>query len=294
MRRIVFMLALAMVLASSGCVWKSDFESKVMEADSLQKDKAGLQAAIIAKDKEIADLKQKIEQLTKEKAALQQQNASLQQQNADIKGALEGTKSQLAKELVDVKGQLATCLVQRNDLQSQRDQLAREKAAALEEKDRAIAQVKTTYDSLVNELKSEIKEGEIQITQLKDKLTVNMVEKVLFDSGSAVIKKNGTKVLDRVAEILKALKDRQINIEGHTDNVPISSRLADKFPSNWELATARATTVVRYLQERGVDPRFLSAEGYGEFRPVAPNDTDENKAKNRRIEIVLVPLEGSK
>lgn len=118
-----------------------------------------------------------------------------------------------------------------------------------------------------------------------------MVEKILFDSGSAEIKKEGKKVLDRVVEILKNVKDRQINIEGHTDNVPISPRLAQKFPTNWELSTARATNVVRYLQEKGIDPALLSATGYAEYRPVSPNDTEEGRAKNRRIEIVLVPLE---
>ena len=121
-----------------------------------------------------------------------------------------------------------------------------------------------------------------------------MVEKILFDSGSAVIKKDGKKVLDRVADILKTIKNQQIKVEGHTDNAPISSRLADRFPTNWELSTARATTVVRYLQERGLDPALLSAEGYAEYRPVAANDTDDNKAKNRRIEIVLIPMRAEK
>ncbi len=80
-------------------------------------------------------------------------------------------------------------------------------------------------------------------------------------------------------------------MEGHTDNVPIGPAIIDKFPTNWELSTARATTVVRYLQERGVNPGYLSAEGYSEYRPVAPNDTEEGKSKNRRIEIVLIPLD---
>jgi chemotaxis protein MotB len=172
--------------------------------------------------------------------------------------------------------------------------VSQEKEAAIAEKERAIAGVKSTYDSLVSELKQEIKQGEVQITQLKDKLTVNMVEKILFDSGSAVIKKNGTRVLDRVAEILKGLSGQQIKVEGHTDNVPIGPGLAEKFPTNWELSTARATTVVRYLQGRGVSPTVLSAEGYADYRPVSPNDTDEGKAKNRRIEIVLIPLDAAR
>ncbi len=83
-------------------------------------------------------------------------------------------------------------------------------------------------------------------------------------------------------------------MEGHTDNVPIGSRLAERFPSNWELSTARATTVARYLQDKGIDPKLLSACGYSEFRPVSPNDTDENKAKNRRIEIALIPKDADR
>jgi len=94
-----------------------------------------------------------------------------------------------------------------------------------------------------------------------------------------------------VVSILKDVKDKRIQIEGHTDNVPIVSALKKRFPTNWELSTARATEVVRYLQEQGgLDPKLLSATGYAEYQPVAANDTDEGKRKNRRIEIVLLPL----
>ncbi len=169
--------------------------------------------------------------------------------------------------------------------------LNQEKEQAIKEKEKSIAEMKKTYDSLMGEMNEEIKKGEITITQLKDKLSVNLVEKILFDSGSAEIKKEGKKVLDRVAEILAKVLDKQIRVEGYTDNVPISSRLAAKFPTNWELSTARATTVARYLQDKGIDPKILSACGYSEYRPVALNDSDEGRAKNRRIEISLIPKE---
>jgi len=221
--------------------------------------------------------------------------------NANIKSTLDTSRSQLTKDVVDLKNKLsenaAKIKVLEEKLAAKNKEIAQLKAQAdqlAQEKERAIAQVRGTYDSLVTELKHEIKQGAIQIAHLKDKLTVNMVDKILFDSGSAVIKKNGEKVLDRGAEILKGIMKQQIKVEGHTDNVPISSRLAERFPSNWELSTARATTVVRYLQERGVNPGALSAEGYAEFRPVAPNDTDEGKSANRRIEIVLIPQEVNK
>jgi chemotaxis protein MotB len=270
----VSLLMLVAVTMLSGCVAKSDYLAKVAELDGLQKEKAGLEEQNRAKDKDIVDVKQQVSDLTKQKE-------QLEKENANIKSTLEASRSQLSKDVVALKNKLDENSAQ---LKAQADQLA-------QEKERAVAQVKGTYDSLLSELKQEIKEGQIKITQLKDKLTVNMVDKILFDSGSAVIKKNGEKVLDRVADILKGVTGRQIKVEGHTDNVPISSRLVEKFPSNWELSTARATTVVRYLQGRGVNPAVLSAEGYAEFRPVSSNETDEGKAANRRIEIVLIPLD---
>jgi chemotaxis protein MotB len=289
------------VLVLSGCVWKSEYKAKLAEIDGLQKNVAGLEDQNQSKDKDIAGLRQQVTDLTKQKEQLKKEKEALQQENANIKSTLETSRSQLTKDVVVLKNKLsentAKIKALEDELAAKNKEIAALKAQAdqlAQEKERAVASIKNTYDSLVSELKQEIKQGEIQITQLKDKLTVNMVEKILFDSGSAVIKKNGEKVLDRVAEILKGVTKQQIKVEGHTDNVPIGPSIIDKFPTNWELSTARATTVVRYLQNRGVNPGFLSAEGYAEFRPVASNETDEGKAANRRIEIVLIPLDANK
>jgi chemotaxis protein MotB len=106
------------------------------------------------------------------------------------------------------------------------------------------------------------------------------------------VKPEGRAVLDRVAEILVKVEGKQIRIEGHTDDVPIGPGLMDRFPTNWELSTARATTVVRYLTEQGgLEAVKLSAAGYSQYRPVASNETPEGKARNRRIAIVLIPEE---
>jgi len=170
--------------------------------------------------------------------------------------------------------------------------LSTDRAKILEEKEKAIAELKKTHDALVAELTEYIKKGEIEVTQLRDKFTLQMVEKILFDSGSAEIKGGGKKILDRVAEILKKVKDRQIRIEGHTDNVPIGPKIAKEYPTNWELSTARATNVVRYLAEkRGIEPKFLGAVGYAQYKPIDTNDTEEGRSINRRIEIILTPLD---
>jgi len=140
-------------------------------------------------------------------------------------------------------------------------------------------------------MKSEVAKGQMTISELKGKLTVNMVDAVLFDSGKAEVKAGGQAILQKIISILKDVKDKSIRIEGHTDNVPIIGMLAKKYPTNRELSAARAINVTRYLQEQGIDPANLSAIAFGEYKPVASNDTPEGKAKNRRIEIILVPKE---
>lgn len=175
---------------------------------------------------------------------------------------------------------------EKDSLQARVDELSSraEKAEQLEK-------ASQTYQDLLAKLETEIQEGQIQITEMKNRLTMTMVDKIIFPSGSAEISKKGKSVLDKVTAILKNVKDKRIQVEGHTDNVPIVSSLKKKFPTNWELSTERATQVVRYLQETGgLDPAMLSATGYSEYQPVASNDTEAGKHKNRRIEIILLPL----
>jgi chemotaxis protein MotB len=192
--------------------------------------------------------------------------------------------------------QLATQFAtEKQTLQEMVDALYKEKTAMTEvqqAKDAEIARLKGTYDQLVDSLKGEIASGEIQVTQLKDKLTLKLIEKILFDSGRAEIKAGGKKVLDRIGQVLKKVQDKDIRIEGHTDNVKVGPKLRERYPTNWELSTTRASNVVRYLQEKaGVDPKRLIAAGYGEYHPIALNDTPVGQAANRRIDIVLVAPE---
>ncbi len=145
------------------------------------------------------------------------------------------------------------------------------------------------YNELSESLSNEINQLQIQVSQLAGALTISVAETMFFDSGSAELKTNSMEVLDRIAEILKDMEGKNIRIEGHTDNVKISKKLLDKYPTNWELSADRAVKVARYLSEKaGLDPASLSAVGYGEFRPKADNTTKEGRAANRRIEIVII------
>lgn len=131
-----------------------------------------------------------------------------------------------------------------------------------------------TYDDLVSDLKSEIEQGQIKITRMADRLSVSLVDKILFASGEVEITANGIKVLRRVGEILKNTEGKTIRVEGHTDNVPISSRLADQFPTNWEFSNSRASNVVRFLQGKvGIEATRLQAVGMSQYHPVASNKT---------------------
>ncbi len=179
---------------------------------------------------------------------------------------------------------------QNQQLQQQRDMLGQE----LQKKDAQISQLQSTYDSLEEKLNSEIKKGEIRLSQAGGRINVDLVDKILFDSGQAVISARGLEVLARVGAVLAKVDDKQIQVSGHTDNSPISEKLAPIFPSNWELSAARAVNVVKVLADQKVPAARMLAAGYGEFHPVAKNANAQGRARNRRIEILLTPLLESK
>ena len=276
--------AIVLLIVMAGCVSTKKYETTLTDRNMLETEKADL-------EERLNETRDRLTEETATRAALENEVAGLRSEIDDLnrqKESLFDLNQSLNDRIALLTNEKLTVLKEK---EAETARLSEEKQRTLKEKERAIAEMKHTYDNLVSELNDEIKKGEIAVTQLRDKLSLSMVEKILFDSGSADIKTNGKAVLDRVAEILSKITDKQIRIEGHTDNVPIGPVLAVKFPTNWELSTARSTTVVRYLQEKGVDPGFLSAAGYSEYRSVASNESDEGKAKNRRIEIVLIPLD---
>jgi len=178
-----------------------------------------------------------------------------------------------------------------SQLEAELNQKVLEITNTKKEKEAEIARIQSTKDSLITEMQNEIEDNQIQITQLADKLKVSIVDKILFPPGEADIASDGLAVLERVGNILKNQKNKIIRVEGHTDNVPIQGKLKERFDSNWELSNARATNVVRFLEETvGIDPTRLEAVGLGEHHPVASNETKETRAQNRRIEIALLPI----
>ncbi len=138
-------------------------------------------------------------------------------------------------------------------------------------------------DALADGLEKSVAKTEGELIRSKGKITLNLVDKVLFPPGAADLSPQGEAVLRKVGDLFNQFPDKQIWVIGHTDDIPIAT---PEFASNWELSTARALTVVHFLQDTAkVDPRRLGAAGFGPYRPIAR----ASRAKNRRIEIVLLP-----
>lgn len=228
---------------------------------------------------------------------------------------LEDEIAKLDKELVETKTALAAAeaaLPDEKDVEERNQELsdAEQKISELElklkaakgekgilqselqKKEKALEAVKALEDALATTLVAEVEAGEISVKERNGYLVVNVSDKVLFPSGSADLSKRGEKVIAKLAESLKALPEKSVfQVGGHTDNQPIKSDdVLAKFPTNWELSAARATNVVRYLEETCEVPgERLVAAGFSEFRPVANNRKPRNRKKNRRIEIALLP-----
>ena len=140
---------------------------------------------------------------------------------------------------------------------------------------------------LESKLKKQISDKQVSVRMQEGGVAIILSDNILFDSGKAEIKRQAYPVLDKVIRIIKTkVSDKNVGIGGHTDNVPITY---SKWDSNWELSTARATNVLHYMMKKGVSPDRLSATGYGEHHPVASNTTDAGRARNRRVEIVILP-----
>jgi chemotaxis protein MotB len=305
----------AALLVLGGCVGKNDYLRKQAEADALSRDVAaltmenkglqerisGLQENIRGLQREISSLHAAKENLTAERNGL---NARLNTLGAETNRTIEELRNRNT-ELEDDKlmlGESITLLkkskeelINRNTELEGEKQMLEENIALLKKSKEAeisaeVTTVSGTYEELLAEMKGEIEQGQIAITELQGKLTVDVLDKILFDSGRAEIKPEGLSVLKRVVEILMTVTDKLIRIEGHTDNIPITGNLAKRYPTNWELSAARALNITRYLEKEGIDPSILSAAAFGEYQPVADNDTPEGRAKNRRIAIILLPM----
>ena len=297
MKSLLMILLLGLSLTLSACVSKNVYQQKVNEADLLTQDVSDQSATISELRQDKKSLQDDLSNLNTRLVEVLQQNSKLQR---DLLAAY-ATEERQEGNLTLHQQQIATIREQLVDMQQTNDQLLttiEELNRALEKekiaREARLAKVKNTYNQLVGALEEEIKRGELTISNLEGQLSVNLLNKILFDSGKTAIKPAGQKVLKSLGDVLSNFPDKALQIAGHTDNVQISSRLIERYPSNWELSTARATSVVHFLQDKvGLQGARLIAAGYSEYQPVASNEDATGQAQNRRIQILLVPFKAA-
>ena len=284
-----FLPCLAVALLTTGCVTTSKYDSKISELDQLRAEQAKAasqrekdlraqldktRAQLVGIEKQLLDVKGQLEVVTGERDAARKQLDDATALATALKQRLEKLGQNVDK-LTSEKGQLAETLA---DAKARLEELRKQKAAA-----EARAQV---FRDLIAHLRSMIDSGQLKVVIRDGRMLIALPNDVLFDSGKTAIKKDGQAALAKVAQVLAGIGDRKFVVAGHTDDVPIHTA---HFPSNWELSTARAVEVTRFLVQSGMKPQVLAAAGYGEFDPVVTNDSAEHRAQNRRIEIVLQP-----
>ena len=231
---------------------------------------------------ELYEADEKIKSLDAELIKLQQTNTVRNEEIADLQSKntyLKNINLKLSKNIEQLSQNVEQL---NNDLQK--------KKSIIKLQNKVIRLLDDTKNTIATSLKEEIEAEEIELVELEDTLKVVFIDKILFDSGSVEINQKGQKILLVVADSIRANKDQNLLVEGHTDNTPLSPALKERFPSNWELSAARAAAVVRFIQKVGqLQPERLSARGYSYYRPVASNKTKEGRHQNRRIEIILGP-----
>lgn len=272
-------------LLDLACVAKSQYQSLAAERDHVAQELAGARSAASRREAEEARALQTaqaaLDHCSERVAALEADGRHHVEQIV----SLEQRGLVLENDLNVLQGQLAQLVKDRSRLGASVAEMQRALASLLEREREARRRI-DEYRDVVARFKDLIDAGKLQVRVVDGRMVLTLPMDILFASGSAKLSREGKDALSELGQRLAAMPSRRLQVEGHTDNVPIHTAT---YASNWELAAGRALVVVRALLEAGLPPERLSAASFGEHRPTAHNDTDGERAKNRRIELVLVP-----
>lgn len=220
------------------------------------------------------------------------ENARLKTELAETQKKLSETETTLSAKIKELEAQLGVLDETTKNKEAELGKVRTEKEATLAElaelrrqKEAAEKRI-AAYKALQDKFRALVDTGKLQVVFRNGQMTLKLPSGILFPSGSDKLSKDGETAIADVVKILMEFKDRRFIVAGHTDNQPIRTA---QFPNNWYLSTARANSVVQFMIKQGFPAKSLAASGYGEFDPVAPNDTEKNREQNRRIEIILVP-----
>jgi len=271
-------LVIGILLPLAGCVKKSTHQVALDQLEAARASEAEtvarMQTELDRRDERERRLREQLADLQAEMERLIEDLGAARRQNLRTEAELDEARmeAQRLETLLSARG------AQAQELQIRLNQLS-----AIEQEIRERNQI---YEEVLNRFRSLIDAGRLSVSISRGRMVINLPQDILFASGSADLGADGRRTLGEVAEVLAEFTDRSFQVEGHTDDRPIST---SQFPSNWELSAARALSVVKVLVAQGVPAENLSGAGYGEYHPVAVNETVEGRRLNRRIEIVMLP-----
>lgn len=283
----------------SACVPAKKLEDARSQISKLQADNKELQARLGEANGQVTTLSEAINDLNDEIKKMMRDTMALGEKyrksfsnyndlNQLYDQTVEQNKLLLSKSSAERKSLLDSLTKKQNDIRKKEDELALreqklgELQSLINKKDSATAALKTKIQQAL----LGFEKSDLSVEQKNGKVYVSLAEKLLFPSGSTVVNPNGKSALQKLAEVLKKNPDIGITVEGHTDNVPISTA---SMKDNWDLSVLRATSIIRILTDAGVDPKQITASGRGEYFPVGSNTAADGKARNRRTEIILTP-----
>jgi len=269
------------LLLLSACVSSGKHEAALAEMDSIRQSLGSAQEEINRNQQQIKKTEQELDAAKMQNALAQEEISRNQQQIKKTEQELESAKMQV----VSAVEELMKLEARKQDLQEELSE-SQAQMTTLRNIENETKRRNQIYEKFVNRLKTMIDGGQLTVSIEQGRIVINLPNNVLFKSGSANLNPEGEEALTQIASVLSQFSDRRFQIEGHTDNKPIKSA---RFPSNWELSTSRALTVVHLLTDMDVDPENISAAGFGEFRPRADNEIEEGRQLNRRIEIIMLP-----
>lgn len=292
-RPVILFLAAALL---TGCVGIEDYERKTDEAAGLRKEISDYQRRIDELGRNIEELEGRIKQKDLETQELSQSLTMARRHGqqtetrvADLRAQVTAQQSQQTESAKKARRFERAYENSRARVRELQKNLVAAQKKLLRFEDRIRFQIQLEKD-MKAQFARERRRGTIEVRRAGDRVVISIASAILFKSGSAKIRSESKALLVKFSSLLRRYANREVQVQGHTDNVQISDRLAERWETNWELSAARATRVLRYFVEVGnLDPRRVSGAGMGEFRPIASNDTREGRRTNRRIEIVIFP-----
>jgi chemotaxis protein MotB len=289
---------------ASCVVSKKQFDELLTEKVKLEGELTDLKTKIETLEFEIKELEENLKTTTADRDAIDKELAEkkktlsdLQAEHDELQGYYDNAVNNTGRMSRDLQEQANKLMALQKTLE-QAEYDNNLLADSLERREQKVAELEKVLEdtqAAINDLKNLVSDAlisygsnELTVEQRNGRIYVSLSEQLLFKSGSAAVDPKGQKALAQLAQALQSSKDVRILVEGHTDNVPVS-RTSNYMKDNWDLSVMRATSIVQILLKNGVGPNQITAAGRGEHDPIAPNDSKENKQKNRRTEIILTP-----